>query len=85
MIFSMSKQERLCNIPVLSETSLKKLSEGEGTPRCFTLKVMSATFLPGWLLSLKETNCETKKNVFTPKSLFVLEKVISYFTESLGN
>ena len=41
----MSKQERLCNIPVLSQTSLKKLSEGEGTPRCFTLKVMSTTWL----------------------------------------
>ena len=44
-------------------------------------KKMSTTFLPGWLLSLKETNCETKKNVFTPKSLFVLEKIVSYFTE----
>ena len=71
----MSKQEGLCNIPVLSKTSLRKLSEGERTPRCFALKVMSATFLSVCFLSLKETNCETKKNIFTPKSLFVLEKI----------
>ena len=44
----MSKQEGLCNIPVLSETSLRKLSEGEGTPRCFILEFMSATFLSVW-------------------------------------
>ena len=71
----MSKQEGLCNIPVLSETSLRKLSEGEGAPSCFTLKVMSATFFSVCFLSLKEANCETKKNVFTPKSPFVLEKI----------
>ena len=51
MIFSLSKLEGLCNIPVLSETSLRKLSEGEGTPRWFTLKAMSATFLPVCFLS----------------------------------
>ena len=71
----MSKQERLCNIAVLSETSLRKFSEGEGTPRCFTLKIMSATFLSISFLSLKETNCETKKKFFSPKSLFVLQKI----------
>ena len=71
----MSKQEGLCNIPVLSETSLRKLSEGEGTPRCFILEFMSATFLSVWFFILKETNWETKKNVFTPKSLFVLKKI----------
>ena len=71
----MSKQEGLCNIPVLSETSLRKLSEGKENPRCFTLKAMSPTFLPVCFLSIKETNCETKKNVFTPKSLLVLEKI----------
>ena len=70
----MSKQEGLCNIPVLSETSLRKLSEGEGTPRCFMLEVMSPTFLSVCFLSLKETNWETKKNVFTPKSIFALKK-----------
>ena len=73
----MSKQEGLCNIPVLRETSLRKLSEGEGTPRCFTLKCSGyfCFILSVCFLSLKETNCETKKNVFTPKSLFVLEKI----------
>ena len=66
-IFSMSKQEGLCNILVLSKTSLRKLSEGEGTPRCFTLKVVSATFLSVCFLSLKETNCET---MFLQKKCF---------------
>ena len=72
MIFCLSKQEGLCNVPVLSETLLKKLSEGEETPRCFTLKVMSA---PVCFLNRKGTNCETKKTLFAPKSLFVLEKI----------
>ena len=74
----MSKQEGLCNIPVLSETSLRKLSEGEGTPRCFTLKALFTTFLSVCFLSLKEANWETKKNVFTPKSPFVPEKIKIY-------
>ena len=62
----MSKQEGLCNIPVLSETSLRKLSEGKENPLHFCQFVF---------LSIKETNYETKKNVFTPKSLEVLEKI----------
>ena len=71
----MFKQEGSCNVPVLSETSLRKLSEGERTPRCLTLKAISTKFLSVCFLSLKEANCGTKKNPFTPKSLFVLEKI----------
>ena len=39
------------------------------------LKVVSATFLLVCFVSLKERNCETRKNVFyfTSKALFVLE------------
>ena len=42
-----------------------------------SLKVVSATFLLVDFLSLKESTCETKKNVFyfTSKALFVLEKI----------
>ena len=41
------------------------------------LKVVSATFLPVCFLSLKESTCETRKNVFyfTSKALFVHEKI----------
>ena len=71
----MSKQEGLCNIPALSENSLRKLSEGEGTPRCFILEFMSATFLSVWFLSLKETNWETKK-------MFLLQNLFSFLRKS---
>ena len=39
------------------------------------LKVVSATFLLVYFMCLKESNCETRKNVFnfTSKALFVLE------------
>ena len=44
---------------------------------CFhqTLKVVSATFLLVYFVSLKESTCETRKNAFyfTSKALFVLE------------
>ena len=41
------------------------------------LKVVSATFLLVCFSSLKESTCETRKNVFcfTSKALFVLEKI----------
>ena len=41
------------------------------------LKVVSAIFLLVCFLSLKESTCETKKNVFyfPPKALFVLRKI----------
>ena len=41
------------------------------------LKVVSATFLPVCFLSLNESTCETRKNVFyfTSKALFVLKKI----------
>ena len=40
-----------------------------------SLKVVSATFLLVYFLGLKESPCETRKNVFyfTSKALFVLE------------
>ena len=38
-------------------------------------KVMSATFLLVCFSSLKEGNCETWKNYFTSKALFVLKKM----------
>ena len=43
----------------------------------FMLKVVSIAFLLVCFLSLKESTCETKKNVFyfTSKALFVLEKI----------
>ena len=75
MIFSMFKQGGLWNIPVMSETSRKKLSKDEGTPLRFTLKVMPVTFLPVCMLSLRDTTCETRKNFYTPKPFFVLEKI----------
>ena len=48
----------------------------------YSLKVVSATFLLVCFLSLKESTCETRKNVFyfTSKALFVLEKIkFQYF------
>ena len=41
------------------------------------LKVVSATFLLVCFLSLKESSCETRKNVsyFTTKDLFILKKI----------
>ena len=41
------------------------------------LKAVSATFLLVCFLSLNESICQTKKNVFyfTSKALFVLEKI----------
>ena len=41
------------------------------------LKVLSATFLLVCFSSLKESNCETWKNIFyfTSKALFILEKI----------
>ena len=41
------------------------------------LKVVSATFLLVCFLSLNESTCETRKNIFyfTSKALFVLEKI----------
>ena len=43
----------------------------------YTLKVVSATFSLVYFLSLKDSTCETKKNVFyfTSKVLSVLEKI----------
>ena len=42
-----------------------------------TLKVVSTTFLLVWFLSLKETFCEAKKNVFyfNSKPLLALDKI----------
>ena len=42
------------------------------------LKVVSATFLLVLFVCLKESTCETRKNVFsfTSKALFVLEIII---------
>ena len=41
-----------------------------------SLKVVPATFLLVCLLSLKESTCETRKNVyFTSKALFALDKI----------
>ena len=42
-----------------------------------TLKVVSAIFLLVCFLSLNESTCKTRKNVFyfTSKALFVLEKI----------
>ena len=42
-----------------------------------SLKVVFAKFFLVGFLSLKESTCETKKNVFyfTSKALFVLEKI----------
>ena len=39
------------------------------------LKVVSATFLPVYFACLRESTCETKRNVFyfTSKSIFVPE------------
>ena len=59
----------------MSETSRKKLSKDEGTPLRFTLKVMPVTFLPVCMLGLRDTTCETRKNFYTPKPFFVLEKI----------
>ena len=41
------------------------------------LKVVSATFVLVYFLSLNESTCQTRKNVvyFTSKALFVLEKI----------
>ena len=41
------------------------------------LKVVSATFLPVCFIFLKDSNCETRKNVFyfTSKALFVFETI----------
>ena len=41
------------------------------------LKVVSATFLLDFFLSLNESTCQTRKNdfYFTSKALFVLEKI----------
>ena len=43
----------------------------------FYLKVVSTTFLLVCFLSLNESTCQTRKNVFyfTSKALFVLEKI----------
>ena len=49
-----------------------------GAPRSFHfLKVVSATFVLVYFLSLKESTCQTRKNVFyfTSKALFVLKKI----------
>ena len=49
---------------------------------CFSLKVVSATFLLICLVCLKKSACETKKYVFyfTSKAFFVLEiiKILSF-------
>ena len=46
------------------------------------LKVVSATFLPVCFLSLNESSCQTRKNVFyfTSKAFFVLEKIKFYIS-----
>ena len=48
---------------------------GKITTKQMTLKVVSATFLLVCFACLKESTCETRKNVFyfTSKALFVLE------------
>ena len=45
------------------------------------LKAMSATFLLVCFLCLKESTCETRKNVFylNSKALFILEKTFQIF------
>ena len=44
-------------------------------PTFVGLKVVSATFLLVFFVCLKESTCETRKNVFyfTPKAFFILE------------
>ena len=58
------------------------------------LKIVSATFLLVCFLSLNETSCQTRKNVFYffSKALFVLEKIkfqnfrfSNFMTSSLGS
>ena len=41
------------------------------------LKVVSATFVLVYILSLNESTCQTRKNVFyfTSKALFISEKI----------
>ena len=58
---------------VLLDTQIKEEVE-------YCLKVVSATFLLVCFVSLKESTCETRKNVFcfSSKALFVLE---THFTE----
>ena len=57
-------------------TSLPTLSVKFPMPMV-TLKVVSDTFLVVCFLSLKESTCETRKNVFyfTSKAFFVLDKI----------
>ena len=45
--------------------------------KSYKLKDVSATFLIVRLMSLKESTCETRKNVFdfTLKALFILERI----------
>ena len=58
---------------VLLDTQIKEEVE-------YCLKVVSATFVLVCFVSLKESTCETRKNVFcfSSKALFVLE---THFTE----
>ena len=50
----------------------QKLAAG----RRHVLKIVSATFLVVCFLCLKESTCETRKNVyFISKALFILEKI----------
>ena len=50
------------------------------------LKVVSATFLLVYFLSLNGSSCQTRKNVFyfTSKALFVLEK-IKFYNSTFSN
>ena len=45
--------------------------------KSYKLKDVSATFLIVCLMSLKESTCETRKNIFdfTLKALFILERI----------
>ena len=56
------------------EIAALKMEENRGSS---SLKVVSATFLLVYFLSLKESTCETRKNVFyiTLKAFSVLEKI----------
>ena len=70
---------------IFQETELSYVSGNLETVLCFrkwnflatSLKVMSATFLLVCFLCLKESTCETRKNVFcfTSKALFVLKTI----------
>ena len=57
----------------MKEEKMRGIMEEYGEVK--SLKVVSATFLLVYFLSVKESTCKTRKNVFyfTSKALFVLQ------------